>query len=141
MGQCYNSIIVDAPVNNVWSVLRNFHDMSWSKTIETVERVGDRGSTEIGARRLLTGVFDETLVELDNLARSLCYSIENGPPPLSGDAIRSYFGTVQVYPVTDTNKSFVLWTSEYETNDDESVHDFCDPLYQKLLKELAQYFA
>ena len=141
MGQCYNSAIVNAPVNNVWSALRSFHDMSWSRTIETVERVGDKGPAEIGARRLLNGTFEETLVELDNSARSLRYSIESGPPPLSRDAIRSYFGTVQVDPVTDTNKSFVLWTAEYETSDDESVHDFCDPLYQKLLNELAQHFA
>ncbi len=58
---CYNSVTVNAPVDKVWEVLRNFHDMSWSPDVVTqLEAVGDAGGTEIGAKRNLNGAFHET---------------------------------------------------------------------------------
>ena len=40
---CYNSIVVNAPVDKVWAAMRDFHDMSWaSGVIEKVDPVGDR---------------------------------------------------------------------------------------------------
>ena len=58
MGQCYNSTIVNAPVDEVWTALKNFHDMSWAPNVITsLEVMGDKGAGEIGARRKLNGAF------------------------------------------------------------------------------------
>ena len=55
---CYNSAVVNAPVEKTWEVLSNFHDFSWCPdVVESVEKVDDAGSHEIGARRILNGVF------------------------------------------------------------------------------------
>ena len=47
---------------------------------------------------------------------------------------------MRVFPVTDSGGTFVLWKSDYETRDDNAVHEFCDPIYQALLKDLGQHF-
>ncbi|WP_198942550.1 SRPBCC family protein [Methyloprofundus sedimenti] len=43
MPQCYQSIIVHAPIEQVWETLKNFHDMSWASPVieqcEAVERL------------------------------------------------------------------------------------------------------
>ncbi len=49
MGKCVNSAVVNAPVDEVWQVLRNFHDLSWTQAIESLEPVGDARSDQVGA--------------------------------------------------------------------------------------------
>lgn len=41
MGKCVHSAVINAPVDEVWQLLRNFHDMSWTAAAESVEPVGD----------------------------------------------------------------------------------------------------
>ena len=67
---CYNSCVVNAPVDRVWTALRDFHDMSWApQVITSFEKVGDATGDQIGAKRLLNGVFHETLRGLDDTDR------------------------------------------------------------------------
>lgn len=142
MGSCSNSSVVNAPIDRVWAVLRDFHDLSWASNVVTdVEKIGEKGPTEPGARRRLNQAILETLIEIDDAERFLRYQIDDGPPPLAEDSIGRYHGRVQAFPVTDTDRTFVLWTSEYDTKDDGAVHEFCDPIYQALLKELGRHFA
>ncbi len=142
MGQCYNSITVNAPVEEVWKALRNFHDLSWAAgVIESLQVVGDSGANETGARRILNGVFHETLTGLDDGARRLTYTIDEGPGPLAPNAVESYVGEVQAFPVTATGETFVLWTSDYATQDDTAVGDFCNPIYVALLGALQKHFS
>jgi len=133
---------VDAPVERVWAALRDFHDLSWAPNVITqVDKIGDKDASEPGASRQLNGAIRETLLEIDDTDRVLRYRIDDGPPPLAAEGLTRYLGTVRAFPVTDTGRTFVLWTSEYETKNDDSVHAFCDPIYQALLKELVRHFA
>lgn len=142
MGQCYNSIVVDAPASEVWSALRNFHDLSWAAgVIESLDVVGDKGAFEAGARRLLNGVFAETLIDLDDESKTIRYSIDDGPGPMATTEVASYEGRAQVFPITTTDQSFVLWTSEYKANDEAAVGELCNPIYHALLAALAAHFA
>ena len=60
---CYNSCLVSAPVDDVWRTLRDFHDFSWAPDVMTqVDASGDK--EQPGAKRVLNGVFKETLIEL-----------------------------------------------------------------------------
>ncbi|MDE2150670.1 MAG: SRPBCC family protein [Gammaproteobacteria bacterium] len=138
---CYNSAVIDAPADKVWSKLRNFYDLSWAPAVvQSCERKGDAASTQIGARRVVNGGLYETLVGLDDKARTLRYSIDDGPEVLSKDNVQGYVGEVRVFPVTDKNASFVLWTSSWE-NSGGGVAEFCNPLYGALLGELKKSFA
>lgn len=138
---CYNSIVIDAPADKVWEKLRNFHDLSWAAgVIETCEAVGEIPAAQIGAQRILNGVFHETLHALDDLARTVRYSIDDGPEAVSKNNVQGYIGEVRVFPVTDSNSSFVVWTSSWESSGG-GVAEFCNPIYRALLAALKSSFA
>ncbi|MGE3597138.1 MAG: SRPBCC family protein [Dehalococcoidia bacterium] len=138
---CYNSTVVPAPVDQVWAKLRNFHDMSWATgVIESCEAVGNVAGTQLGARRILNKAFHETLRGLDDSRRVLRYSIDDGPDAVAKDKVTSYIGEVGVYPITDTNDTFVLWTSTWEDSAG-GVGAFCNPIYRALLDALKRHFA
>jgi carbon monoxide dehydrogenase subunit G len=142
MGQCYNSAVVAAPLDRVWQALRDFHDVSWAKgVVEQVEIKGDKGPSEVGSQRVLNGAFVETLIELDDAAHRLRYTMDDGPGPLSKDVVDRYIGTVQLRPVTAGDQTFVEWVSDYESCDDAAVHSFCNPVYGALLQALVRHFA
>lgn len=138
---CCNSTVVSAPVDRVWAKVRDFHDMSWAKgVVENCEKVGPLSGTQIGARRILNGAFHETLRGLDDSRRILRYSIDDGPEAVAKDRVTNYIGELSVYPVTDGNATFVLWTSSWEDSRG-GVADFCNPIYHALLQALKKHFA
>ncbi|MFA9459524.1 SRPBCC family protein [Thiohalorhabdus methylotrophus] len=137
---CHNSVVVQASADEVWNVLRDFLDMSWApEVIEQCEPQGGLPGTQIGAKRILNGTFQETLVGLDDHARTLRYSIDDGPDAVSKDNVQGYIATVQVLPITDTGESLVLWTSSWEWSGG-GVAQFCNPIYQALLGQLQKHF-
>ncbi len=141
MGKTYQSTIVEAPADQVWGLLRNFHDMSWaSGVIESCTAVGDRDGDQPGARRILNGVFYETLQAMDDPERSLKYSIDDGSSPVSKAEVGGYLGQLRVLPVTDTDTSFVEWHSSWHGNDKDAA-TFCHTLYVALLDALKKHFA
>ena len=138
---CYNSIVINAPADKVWGKICNFHDLSWaSGVIETCQAVGGIPATQIGARRVLNGVFHETLHAIDDLSRTVRYSIDDGPDAVSRDNVQGYIGEVRVFPVTENNTSFVVWTSNWESSG-SGVAEFCNPIYRALLSALKKSFA
>lgn len=141
MGECFHTAVVQAPVDRVWAVLSNFHDMDWAAgVIETVEVRGDKGAREVGAQRLLNGAIAETLQSSDVENYRITYSIDDGPPPLNKDAVSNYTGTVQLKPLTTGGGTFVQWTSKYTAKEDAAVGDFCNPIYAALLEKLSAHF-
>lgn len=139
---CYNSTVINAPADQVWETLKNFHDLSWSKNVVTdVEKVGDKKGDEAGAKRILNNAFHETLLSVDPDARKFTYSIDDGPDAVSKDNVQGYVGTVQVLPVSDTDESFVVWKSEWESTKNGGVAEFCNPIYHALLQDLKSHFS
>ena len=137
MGKCYNSIVVNKPVDQVWDTIKSFHDTSWAKgVVETCEVVGDAKGDQLGAKRVLNGVFHETLVGLNNRERTIQYTINEGPGPLAKGEYLSYVGDVRVFAVSATDHTFVEWTSEYEGGNDAAITELCSPIYHALLGAL-----
>ena len=139
---CYNSIVIEAPAEKVWDVLRNFHELSWARNIITkVEIVGDKPFFEVGAKRIVNDSFYETLLSFDNHAKKFSYSIDDGPGVASKDNLIGYVGELTVLPVTENNSSFVLWTTTWELEKKEGVAEFLNPLYEALLLDLKTYIS
>ena len=139
---CYNSIVINSDADKVWDVLKNFHDLSWSKNVVTkVEVVGRVSSNNIGAKRILNDAFHETLLTVDNVGRKFTYSIDDGPAVVSKENVVGYIGAVTVFPVSENNTSFVLWTSEWDSAKESGVADFCNPIYHALLQDLKDHFS
>ncbi|GMR13155.1 MAG: hypothetical protein BMS9Abin29_1356 [Gemmatimonadota bacterium] len=136
MGQTYQSIMIQASPERVWSALRDFHDLNWAPNVITgVEIVGDAACDEPGARRVLNGVFHETLRQLNDEDRTFSYSIDDGPSPISKDDVKNYVGRVSVQAGDGEGTTFVEWSSSWEQND-EPAQEFCHGIYVALLAEL-----
>ena len=142
MGNCYNSTVVNAPREKVWETIKDFHNLSWAGAVITkIDVIGEKTGHEIGATRKLNDAFLETLVSINEDEYTFTYSIDDGPEPLSKDSVSNYLGAVRLCPVTDSNTTFVEWTSSYESASDTAVADFCNPIYVALLDELKSFFS
>ena len=105
---CFNSKIVDAPLSTVWAAVRDFHQLGWaSGVVEACEKIGDLAGNQIGARRRLNGVFEETLQGLNDLDHTITYTIDKGPGPLDG--VQGYVGRVRLSALTDGDRTVVEW--------------------------------
>ncbi|MEX2367302.1 MAG: SRPBCC family protein [Pseudohongiellaceae bacterium] len=137
MGKCHNTIVIDAPVNRVWAAIADFHDLSWAPNVITsVEKPGEKSGREVGARRILNNAFHETLLSVDDDQHSLSYSIDDGPGPVAHDAVSDYVGVVKV---SEAGQGCVVeWASTYDSDNEESVAEFCNPIYRALLEDLRQ---
>jgi hypothetical protein len=54
--------------------------------------------------------------------------------------VPGYVGKVRVFPVTDSDATFVEWSSSWDTCEG-GVAEFCNPIYQELLGDLKRSFA
>ncbi len=136
---CYNSTVVPAPVDEIWALMRNFHDMSWAAgVITSTEPVGNPAGDQIGAKRILNDAFHETLKRIDDENRIIEYSIDDGPDAVSKDNVQGYIGTVRLLPVTDAGSTFVEWSSSWGSGG-EGTAEFCNPIYRALLDALKNH--
>jgi hypothetical protein len=140
MGKTYQSAVINAPVNQVWKKIRNFHDLSWgAAVVEKCEAVGEKPGDQIGARRILNGVFHETLVAFSELDKSFKYSIDDGPAPVSKNDVKEYIGAVRLISITDNDTCLIKWSSSWEAPNDDAC-DFCRNIYVALINELKKAF-
>jgi len=128
------SITINAPIADVWVKFNNFHDLSWAPNVITnVDKVGNIDGGKAGAKRILNGVFHETLIDIDNNNFSLKYSIDDGPPPVSKEEVDNYYGVIKL---SENDKGTQIdWTSSWDSKADDAV-EFCHGIYVALLNEL-----
>ncbi len=135
------SIVVDAPIADVWSRFSDFHDFSWAPNVMTqVDKVDSIDGGKSGAKRILNNAFHETLIEISNDEYSLKYSIDDGPSPVSKEEVDNYVGVVRLSPAEDGSGTLVEWSSSWDSEVDDAV-EFCHGIYVALLGELAKSFA
>ena len=134
------SIVVNAPITEVWVKFNNFHDLSWAPNVVTkVEKIGNVDGGEVGAKRILNNAFHETLVEIDEDRYMIRYSIDDGPSPVSKEEVSNYFGVVILSSETEGNGTLVEWSSSWDSDLEDAV-EFCHGIYVALLSELAESF-
>ncbi len=132
------SKVINASIDDVWAKFSDFHDLSWaSGIITTVITVGDVGGGEVGAKRFLNDAFHETLLEIDNDKKTMKYSVDDGPSPLSKDEVSNYQGLVKLSSDAESGGTLVEWSSSWESDSDEAV-EFCHDIYVALLDALAK---
>lgn len=134
MGSCYNKIEIDRPIADVWNTISNFHDMTWAADVViNIVKVGDKKGTEIGAKRVLNGAINETLINFDANTYTFSYSIDHGPSPLS-NFVSNYVVVVKLTSIE--GGTLVEWRSSFESKNDNDVTGFLNPIYSTLLSAL-----
>lgn len=140
MPKVYNSIIVAAPIERVWSRIGDFHEFSWAPSvIVSCEKVGKGDGYTVGAKRLLNGLFLDTLIAYSAIEKRMMYSMDEGPPPVSSQEIQEYVGNLHLLPLTADNTTFVEWSGSWEAGTPAAV-EYMNKVYRSLLRDLAAEF-
>src|SRR3954468_16787706 len=109
------SAIIDAPIDSVWSVLRDFnsHDQ-WHEVVAQSRIEGGESSSRVGCVRSFTlkdgNRIREQLLGLSDDERKSTYCIVEATLPL-----QRYVATITLKPVTDGDRTFWHWESSFET--------------------------
>jgi hypothetical protein len=109
------STIIDAPVDRLWSVLRDFNGHDKYHPI-VAESAIERGyaSDKVGCIRRFTladgSELREQLLSLSDLEMTYSYCLFETPIPLF-----NYVAHVKLLPVTDGNRSFWHWEGRFTT--------------------------
>lgn len=115
MPRVVRSTIMDAPVEAVWRVIRDFngHDQ-WHPAVATSQIERGQPSDRVGCVRnfrLADGAnLREQLLTLSDLEQTFSYCLLDTPVPLF-----NYVAHVRLYPVTDSDRTFWEWESRFDT--------------------------
>ena len=109
------STVIDAPIERVWAVLRDFnsHD-HWHDVVAESRIEGDERSDQVGCVRSFTlkdgNRIREQLLTLSDREYKSTYCIVEATVPL-----QRYVATVTLKPVTDGDRTFWHWESTFAT--------------------------
>ena len=109
------STVIDAPIERVWAVLRDFnsHDR-WHAVVDASRIEGSERGDQVGCVRSFTlkdgNRIREQLLTLDDREHKSTYCIVEATVPL-----QRYVATVMLKPVTDGNRTFWHWESTFAT--------------------------
>ena len=109
------STIIDAPIERVWAVLRDFnsHDR-WHDVVASSHIEGGERGDQVGCVRSFTlkdgNTIREQLLTLDDTAHQSTYCIVEATVPLL-----RYVATLSLRPVTDGHRTFWHWESTFGT--------------------------
>lgn len=109
------STVIDAPIERVWAVLRDFNSHgAWHEVVDKSRIEGARGSSQVGCVRAFTlkdgNFIREQLLTLDDREHRSTYCIVEATVPL-----QRYVASVTLKPVTDGNRTFWHWESTFAT--------------------------
>ncbi|MBV6658049.1 MAG: SRPBCC family protein [Devosiaceae bacterium] len=115
MVKVVKSTIIDAPVEAVWDVLRDFNGHEeWHPAIATSGIERSLPSDKVGCVRRFTladgSVLRERLLTLSDVDMAFSYCLEDTPIPLL-----NYVAHVRLLPVTDGDLTFWHWESRFDT--------------------------
>ncbi len=107
------STVIDAPVDEVWRLLRDFNaHHSWHPAIAASRVEAGEPSDSVGAVRAFRltdgSELREQLIALSDREHELTYCLLEAPLPLM-----DYVATMRLRPVTDGERTFMTWGSRF----------------------------
>ena len=137
------STVIDAPIDRVWAVLRDFnsHDR-WHDVVAESRIEGDERSDQVGCVRSFTlndgNRIREQLIALSDSEHKSTYCIVEATVPL-----QRYVATVTLKPVTDGARCFAEWSAEFdcaEEREQELVETIGQGVFQGGFEALKRHF-
>jgi NADPH:quinone reductase-like Zn-dependent oxidoreductase len=119
--QVRRSTIIDAPVDAVWAILRDFNGHErWHPAVAESRIEDGRAADEAGCVRRFRltdgGELREQLLNLSDRDRRFSYCILDAPIPLI-----DYVANVSLKPVTDGNRTYWEWSSSFAAPEDRAT--------------------
>jgi NADPH:quinone reductase len=138
------STIIDAPIERVWAVLRDFnsHDQ-WHAVVDSSRIESNERSDQVGCVRSFTlkdgNRIREQLLSLSDTEHTSRYAIIEATVPL-----QRYVATVTLKPVTDGRRTFWHWESTFATppGQEQALHDLvAQGVYEAGFENLRRHLA
>lgn len=144
MPKLFVSSVIDAPIEKVWDRIRDFNGLpSWHPRMVESEIEDGKAATDIGAVRKFKvasgAVIREKLLAFSDKDFLTTYSIIGHPAPIS-----NHTATLKLERVTDGNRTFAVWTSEFDApadKGDEIAKGMGDNVFQGGFNALKDHFA
>lgn len=124
MAKAYASIIIDAPVEAVWAVARDFNGLpGWAPALTDSVIEGGLDADVVGCVRSMHlqggALVRERLLELDDARYLFSYSFETPAFPVT-----DYLSTFELIPVTNGERTFAQWSGTFgEAAGDEGKYE------------------
>ena len=114
MARAYASAIIKAPVETVWSLIRNFNGLpDWVPIIADSKIEGGLHPDVVGCVRSFHTTdgshIRERLLTLDDARHTFAYNFEKPAFP-----VKNYIATVRLMPVTHTEHTFAEWEAVFD---------------------------
>ena len=114
MARAYASRIIKAPVETVWSVVRNFNGLpTWAVGIVDSKIEGGLDADVVGCVRSFhtkDGThIRERLLTLDDARYTFTYNFEKPAFP-----VKNYIATMRLMPVTHGDTTFIEWEATFD---------------------------
>jgi uncharacterized protein YndB with AHSA1/START domain len=138
------STVIDAPLEKVWAVIRDFNSLpQWHPRMVESEIEEGLPCDKVGCVRkfkLASGpVLRERLLGLSDHDHTITYTIEQTPQPIS-----NHVSTLKLTRVTDGDRTFAEWGAEFDAPSDEADaigKGMAENVFLKGLNALADYLA
>ena len=121
MAKVYVSDIIEAPIDRVWAVARDFNGHGdWHPLIAESHVEDGLPSDQVGCVRNFTlsdgGHLRERLLSFSDLDHAFTYNILVSPMP-----IQNYVATFRCTPVTEREATFVEWQAEFDVGPEDEA--------------------
>ena len=141
MPEVYVSSIIDAPIEKVWEVLRDFNALpNWHPLVARSRIEEGRPADAIGCIRNFqltdTGqTIREQLLALSDVEHFCTYSILEAPLPVS-----NYVATIRLRRITMTGQTFGEWQSKFDTppGEEGAARDLVRGIYETGFASIAK---
>ena len=118
MAKAYASAVIDAPIETVWKLVRDFNGLpKWHPGFSRSHIEGGLREDTVGCIRNFDiadggGTIREKLLTLSDPDYTMTYSILDAPLPVA-----DYVATLKLYPITVGNKTLGTWSAEFRVTD------------------------
>jgi hypothetical protein len=115
------SAVVDAPIGQVWAVIRDFNALpAWTPFVAESRIERNAPAAQVGCVRVFRlkdgGMIRERLLALSDYDFSMTYSILESPM-----AVENYVATLRLLPITDGNRSYAEWSAAFDCAPDREA--------------------
>lgn len=116
MVRIYVSDVIEAPIEKVWALVRDFNGMpGWHPFIRDSEIENGLPSDAVGCVRSFHlangGHLREKLLSLSDRDHRCVYCILDSPLPVTG-----YVASYRLLPITEGDRTFIDWWAEFEVS-------------------------
>jgi len=121
MAKVYASIVITAPANAVWDVIRDFNALpKWTPFVAESRIEQNAASDKVGCIRNFRlkngGRIRERLLALSDYEMFCTYSILESPM-----GVENYLATLRLIPVTEGDHTFAEWSAEFDASPDREA--------------------